>query len=298
MRLKSVVLFIYILISGCTISYAQHSPFKSDTLSLLLNEHHTIFVKAVFNGRDTLNLNFDTGTTDLILTENTIKNNLSQAPSLYNTAYELKMGNTTYKTKVNDAKLSGHGTHGRFGWDLFKNKVVEVDYDKGLMIVHGSLPKYVVKNKKYEPLKMEFWNEVFFVKSTIKQSGVANEELFLFYTGYNRTVILDNNLLLQGKFPTQDMDVIEENTLRGAQGNEIKVITSNLKTLKIGDYSLKDVPAQVLTSNKPLKGKNMHILGNEVLKRFNLFLDFQTHTVYLKPNRLYKDSYTEANKKA
>ena len=42
-----------------TASFAQKSAL-SDTISLTINEHNTMYIKAVFNEKDTLNLNFDT----------------------------------------------------------------------------------------------------------------------------------------------------------------------------------------------------------------------------------------------
>lgn len=264
---------------------------------MTINEQNTVFVKAVFNDKDTLNLNFDTGTTELILTNNTIKSKLSSAPKLYTTFYNLKIGNTTYRTKLYDAELTGYGTDGRFGWNLFKGKVVELNYDNGLMIVHPYLPGNIAKNKKFTQLKIEFWKDVFFVRTSINQSGVSNSALFLFDIGYVRTAMLDNDLLMQGKFPIEKMETIKKTIMRGAQGNEVPVITSNLKRLKIGKYKLKNVPVQLLTVNKPLKGKSTHILGNEVLKRFNIFLDFQTNTVYLKPNHFFNDTYIDQKKK-
>jgi hypothetical protein len=277
--------------------YGQSQAYKSDTIPMTINEQNTVFVKAVFNDKDTLNLNFDSGTTELILTNNTIKHKLRSTPKLYTTFYHLQIGNTTYKTKLYDAELTGYGTDGRFGWDFFKGKVAELNYDKGLMIVHPSLPANIAKNKKFTQLKIEFWKDVFFVKGSINQSGVTNTELFLFDIGYVRTAMLDNDLLRQGNFPTGKMKTIKKTMMRGAQGNEVPVITSNLKKLKIGKYKLKNVPVQLLTTNKPMKGKNTHILGNEVLKRFNIFLDFQTNTVYLKPNHFFNDAYIDQKKK-
>ena len=84
--------------------------------------------------------------------------------------------------------------------------------------------------------------------------------------------------------------------MKGAQGNEIPIITSNLKNLKIGKYKLNNVPIQLLTVNKPMKDKNTHVLGNEVIKRFNIFLDFQNNIVYLKPNHLFGDKYIDQKK--
>jgi hypothetical protein len=89
------------------------------------------------------------------------------------------------------------------------------------------------------------------------------------------------------------MQLIKKVIMHGAQGNEIPVITSNLEILQLGKYGLKNIPAQILTTNKPLKGINIHILGNEVLKRFNTVLDFQANVVYLKPNLHFTDEYIE-----
>ena len=150
-------------------SYGQNSLYKSDTIPLTINEHNTIFIKAIFNDTDTLNLNFDTGTTELILTNNTIENKLIIKPKLYTTIYNLKIGKTTYQTKLYDAVLTGHGTDGRFGWDFFKEKVVELNYDNGQMIIHSVLPKNIANNRNYTQLKIELWKDLFFVKGIINR---------------------------------------------------------------------------------------------------------------------------------
>lgn len=289
--------FLFFLSLGLSVnSFAQSPLYKSDTISLSINEQNTIIIKAIFNDNDTLNLNFDTGTTELILTNNTIKNKISINPELYTTLYNLKIGSTTYQTKLYDAVLTGHGTDGRFGWDFFKGKVVELNYDKGLMIIHTILPDNIIKNKKFTSLKIEFWKDLFFVRSSIKQSGIMNTDLFLFDTGYQRTAMLDKDLLLKGQFPIDKMKTIKKVMMKGAKGNEIPVITANLKSLKIGKYKLENIPAQLLTDNKPLKDKNTHILGNEILKRFNIFLDFQSNIVFFKPNHLFDDEYIDQKK--
>lgn len=291
MKITFLLAFILITINGS----AQKLVIR-DTIALTINEHNTIFVKAVFNNKDTLNLNFDTGTTELILINDVLKNKMNSETKLYNTFYNLKIGNTNYKTKVYDAELAGHGTEGRFGWDFFKDKVVELNYDYNVMIIHSEIPKQVPLDSKFTALKMEFWKGLFLVSSEIKQNGILNKNLFLFDTGFDRTVMLDNELLKEGNFPANKMEVIKKVIMKGAQGNEIPVITSNLKILKIGKYKLKNIPVQITTSRKPLKDKNVHILGNEVLKRFTIFLDFQKNVVYLKPNNFFNDKYIDQKK--
>lgn len=269
----------------------------SDTIEMKINEQNTIYVKAVFSNIDTLTLNFDTGTTELILTNDTRQNRIKTSVELYDKFYDLKIGNINYSTKVYDAELTGHGTDGRFGWDLFKDKVVELNYDKDLMVVHSKMPKSIEGSKDFSKLSMEFYREYFFlISSEIKQGKSSEKDFFLFDTGYQRTAMLDNELLAEKKFPAHKMKVIKKAIMKGAQGNEIPVTTANLEQLAIGKFKLKNVPVQQTTANKPVRGKNIHILGNEVLKRFNIFLDFRNKVVYLRPNHLFKDAYIDQKK--
>ena len=279
-----------------TTSLFSQNSLVNDTIPLGINEQNTIYVKAVFNNMDTLTLNFDTGTSDLILTKKTLATKLKEDVKLYHTLYKLNIGKNTYQTMVFDAELSGHGTDGRFGWDLFKGAVVELNYDQGFLAVHTTMPEYILKDNLYSKLTIHYFQNVFSVESSIFQDDVEAKDLFLFDTGYQRTVMLDNELMRESKFPFDKMEKIKEVMMKGAQGNEVPVITSKLDIFKIGDHILEVVPAQLITLHKPMKGKNIHIVGNEVLKRFNTFLDFQNNVIYLKPNKFYYEDYIEQRK--
>ena len=272
-------------------NFGMQSPALHDTIPFIINKQNTIYVKAIFNNTDTLNLNFDTGTTELVLTNKTLENKILPEIKLYNTPYELKIGNRIYSTKIYDAELTGHDTDGRFGWDLFDGMIVELNYDKNIMIVHSKMPNGIKNNNSYTKLDIKYFSSIFFVEGTIAQSGIKNKDWFLFDTGYQRTTMLDNDLLNKNKFPVYKMKEISKVVMRGATGNEVPVITSNLEALTIGKFTLKNVPAQLLTTSKPLSTANVHLLGNEVLKRFNIILDFQDNAVYLKPNTLFTAGY-------
>lgn len=292
--MKHILLLILL---GLPLNVLAQKRVRSDTIAFRMNAQNNLFVKAVFNHGDTLNLNFDTGTTELILINSVLKSRLKTVPRLYDTLYDLQIGQTMYSTKVYDAELSAQETDGRFGWDLFKSKVVELDYDKNIFVVHSKLPEGVANNKAYTKLALEFAQDLLLIKGSIEQNGVTNEDLFLVDTGYQRTVMLDNDLLKQGGFPADKMAVIKKVIMKGAQGNEIPVLTSNLGVLTIGRYKLTNVPVQQVTTNKPLKTKNIHILGNDVLKRFNTIFDWPHKVVYLKPNHLYPVAFTDQVKK-
>ncbi|WP_313386094.1 aspartyl protease family protein [Chishuiella sp.] len=282
-----IVFFVFLAIN----SFAQ--SILNDTIKMVINKQNTIYIKTVFNEKDTLNLNFDTGTSELVLTHETIKNKLKSTIQLFNTFYPLKIGRQVYKTKIYDAELSGHDTDGRFGWDFFDNNVVELNYDKNIMVISSKVPEYVLNDSTYTKLVINYFDNVFSVESKLIQNGIEAKYSFLFDTGYQRTAMLDNDLMKENNFPFDKMKEIKKVIMRGGQGNKIPVITSNLDCLKVGNYNLKNVPIQQLTINKPMKGINIHILGNEVLKRFNTFLDFKNNIVYLKPNKLYNEEYID-----
>ena len=59
-------------------------------------------------------------------------------------------------------KNSGQHTDGKFGLDLFEQKIIEIDYDKNVLIIHHVLPQ---KIKTYEKLKLTFENEMMFIEA-------------------------------------------------------------------------------------------------------------------------------------
>lgn len=272
-------------------------PEIHDTIPVILNEQNTVYVKGLLNDTDTLDLNFDSGTTELILTNDVLKNKIRSRLQLYNTYYDLKIGKRTYKIQVFPAALTGHGTDGRFGWDLFDGLIVELDYDRNRMIVHSKMPEHISRDKQLSKLKIRYFKTIFLIEGSIIQGKKEVKDWFLFDSGYQRTAMLDNDLLRQENFPVEGMKVIKKVMMHGAQGNEVPVITSNLEKLKLGKYELDNVPVQVLEGNKPMEGATMHILGNEVLKRFNIVMDFQHNLIYLKPNTLFHTTYVEQSRK-
>lgn len=273
-------------------NFSNIRPVFHDTIKLSINEQNTMSVKAILNKTDTLILNFDTGSSDLTLTRETLKNKIKS--SLKPGPNNLQIGNKTYQDfRIYPADLSGHGTEGRFGWDLFDGMIVELDYDKGIMVVHSQLPKKVKKDKSYSKLAIKYFNNVFFVESRIKQGNNTNTDWYLFDTGYQRTVMLDGPMLKEKKFPVDDLKEIKRVIMKGAQGNEVPVITSGLEAFTLGKYTLKNIPVQVMSQSRLVSRSRMHILGNEILKRFNVFFDFQNNLIYLKPNKLINEKYIE-----
>ncbi len=273
-------------------NYSTQHPESHDTLSFTLTGFNNLKFKTVLNKADTLDLKFDSGTTGLLLTNDAIKNktHLSGAGKADNS---LRIGNLTWNSlEIYPVELSGQGTDGRFGWDFFDGKVVEIDYDKNRFIVHTTTPKI---DKDYSKFDIEYTHTLFCINGVLQIKGKKYKNRFLFDNGYQRTVMLDTTLMNEQDYP-KDLEVIKKVIMKNGQGKEIPVITVNNERLNLEKYTLFNIPVQLMTMGNPA-GFKTHILGNEVLKRFNTVLDFQNNFVYLKPNHLMDLPYADSKSK-
>lgn len=270
-------------------NYSKQKIETHDTLRFMLTEFNNVKLKAILNKMDTLDLKFDSGTTGLLLTNDAIRNktHLSLDDNADNT---LQMGNLAWDSlRVFPVELSGQGTDGRFGWNLFDGKIVEIDYDKNLFIVHSRLSGI---SRQYSKFDIEYTHTLFCIQGELQMKNKKYKSRFLFDNGYQRTIMLDTSIMNEQHYP-KDLEIIKKVIMRNGQGKEIPVITVNNERLNLGKQSLLNIPVQLLTTGNPARFKT-HILGNEVLKRFNTILDFQNNYVYLKPNSLLDQPYKDA----
>ncbi|RZK62030.1 MAG: clan AA aspartic protease [Pedobacter sp.] len=241
-------------------------------------------------------MNFDTGATEMSLTTDALTKKVKSNPELYSRLLDIKLGKRTYQSKVYDTQVVGHEADGLLGWDIFDGMVVELNYDKKLMAIHSRMPDSIINNPKTSRFKIKYINNKPFIGGFIFHNKQAYKNWFLFDTGYQRTAMLDNDLLKKDKFPTEKMEVIKKVIMRGTQNNEIPVVTAKLQKIKLGKSVLENIPAQLLGSAKPMPGINIHILGSDILKRFNTYIDLQKDLIYLMPNQLYGMNYADENK--
>lgn len=267
-----------------------------DTIPFFINKFNTNYLPVVLNGTDSLLLNFDSGATEVCITTDALKQKVKSRPGLYTTAYAIRVGSQTFKSKIYDIALAGNEVDGLLGWDLFDGMIVELDYDQHRMIIHSSMPRRLSHGAGYSKFDLTYIKNKPFIEGQISQNGAGHKSLFFFDLGYQRAVMLDNDVLAASRFPTEKMPVIKKTIMHGTRGNEIPVITAKLESLHIGKFELKNVPAQIMTQGKPMPGVNVHYLGSDVLKRFNTVFDFQNNVIYLKPNHLYGTGYADQEK--
>jgi hypothetical protein len=288
-------------------SFPPEDPLKrnlviNDTIPFTLTAYNAIHVKAVINDTDTLNMHFDISSFDFHITNDAIlkKTKLlaNQPDAMAGKAepnykklakvFKLQIGNMIWNDPpVSATNQTAREMDGRIGWTVFDGKIIELDYDKSLLIIHSRLPKGL---KDYTKAKVEFKQSYPCIAATFEIAGKQYTGDFMMDTGSELAVILSNDWAAAQNFPTANLKLLKTTAISDPTGKtyESKIVLAPL--LKLNGFALTNVPTFALGVKSPA-GHQINFLGNGALKRFNMILDLKNDYIYLKPNKLLGVKY-------
>ncbi|MGB5925919.1 MAG: aspartyl protease family protein [Dehalococcoidia bacterium] len=188
-------------------------------------------------------------------------------------------------------KRIGTPIDGVIGWLILSQYAVRIDYDAMLIEIYD--------NNKFEydfgdsGYTLEVQGTAIFTNVTVAfKSGNIFTGKVLVDTGagntfyFNTPFIEENDLLAE-------MDTYYERETQSISTESAHVYTTMLANLSISDYEFSTLPANIAIAEAGASSWSgpMGILGNGVLKRFNVFIDLQQKMMSLEPNRLYHDQF-------
>lgn len=266
-----------------------------ETIPFTVTEKNAIHVKAIVNERDTLSLHFDVGSFDFRLTQDAIlkRTNLlahqpealagKSKPNFNKMApvRKIQMGTAIWTDpRVSPTLLSSESMDGRFGWNLFEGKIVEIDYDLGQLRIHSELPKNL---KGYKKSSLEFLQSFVCMNGVLMANGKKYRGFFLMDTGSDQAMILDSVWVARNHFP-KDLPLVKTTVFSDPRGVKYETRTVLCPKMELNGFALESIPAALLGKNNPVRFE-VNYLGNDVLKRYNILLDFKQDKIYLKPNK-------------
>jgi len=129
-----------------------------------------------------------------------------------------------------------------------------------------------------------FIHSFLYVTGTFEIDGKKYTGNFSMDTGSDQSAILDSAWAVKNNFP-RDLKLIKSSTISDPRGvkYEMKIVETPL--FKLNGFPVSNVPAIMLNNKNPM-GFEINYLGNGLLKRFNMILDFKSDYLYLKPNKL------------
>jgi hypothetical protein len=290
MKLKSLLSILSLMFVCIGIANAQ-SP--SDTIPFTLNSQSNICIRASINGADSLLLMFHSSNSGVALTAEaaakmaTLKDRQNmevntwggKATSQYSENNQLTISKLRWDSlTVFLDEYSGVGTDGKFGYDLFDGKIVEIDYDHSRFIVHSEMPRLP---SGYAEVGLMERRGSLYIPGLLKMGRTVYRDTFMFHTGYGGTVLLDPKIGerygMQARLKT-----ISTSELKDSFGNVFKIETKELPRLRLGGKRLKNVPLSFAARSSDIP---MKVFGNGLLKRFNVVFGFQRQRLFMKPNR-------------
>lgn len=267
-----------------------------------LTASNNISIPAVLNKKDTVHLMFHTAASSLTLTEEAIQKITSLHfdgvdsvkswggsgnASRFSEGNSLQIGALEWtNVPIWENKNSGPATDGKFGTELFKNKVIEINFDTRTITISNRLP---ARAKKYDKLKLAFENDCMFLEAGCTIGDTTFKNRFLIHSGYAGAVLFDDKFAGESRIG-EKVKITGENSLKDSFGNVLKTRKGILPALIIGKEKLPDVPAAFFEG--AIGRQKMSIFGGDILKRFNIIIDAQREYIYLKASRLKGAAYT------
>jgi len=197
-----------------------------------------------------------------------------------------------YDENINFAPRLGIPVHGIVGFDLFKDLVVEINYsNKYVRLTEPDEFQY--KNcKKCETLNLEFYNNKPYLNANVKIDEKDITVKLLIDSGGSDALWLfeDDDLGIRHSDKYFE-DFLGHGLSGSVYGKRSKIDEISFNGFVIKDANVAFPDSSSIAFAKQFKDRNGSLAGN-ILKRFNLIVDYQKASITLKKNALFKHAFS------
>ncbi len=261
------------------------------------------------NYPDTLNFVFDTGSGGISLDSSTcVRLNIKPKPSdktirgiagvrnvsfVYNETLHLPgLQVDSLNFHVNDyailTSVYGENIDGIIGYNFLIKYIVKVDYDSSKIYVYS---KGTVKYAKGGYLTRPFILNLPVEEARVRDNDDITAR-FYFDTGAGLCLLLSTDFVSDSAlFSNKKKKPVP--TLAQGLGGKTNMMQTTVRDFRIGPYHFRNVPAYIfddeynITSYPSLGG----LIGNDLLRRFNIILNYGRREIYLMPNSHYREPF-------
>ncbi len=215
------------------------------------------------------------------------RNNMFRMGSVMNPSQELYV---VLDESLNFSPSLGIPVHGIIGYDLFRDFVVEINYNAEHIKFHNPELYNNRRHKKSQTLSLSILRKKAYVDGSVVLNDSKEVPIrMLLDTGSSDAIWLFENEIIG--IPDKNYDDFLGRGLAGdIYGKRTKV-----RSIKIGDFVIEDAktafPDQSSFSGIKNLGNRNGSLGGEVLKRFNFVFDYGNRTISLRKNGNFKSPF-------
>ncbi|HPS46749.1 MAG TPA: PDZ domain-containing protein [Bacteroidales bacterium] len=317
--IRRLIILFFILNIGFTLFAQQESGFKINSKKKIVIPfrfiNNLIFIEVEVNGV-MLTFMLDSGVGQTILLsledkevefENIKKVKLSGLGSkdeidglisiANKVAINKKMIDTNHRIIIilkEDFNFSSHvgiPINGILGYDFFKNYPVYIDFEYNKIYVYPDTVKFqkIIKREKEIDITIEK-NKPYTYGNIKLQDTILNAKL-LIDLGNSDGLWLFPKQINGFKYPEPNFD---DYLGRGFNG-DIYGKRSKVKEFSLLNYSLEKplvtIPSDSSTASIDMVENRKGSIGNEILKRFSLYMDYPNQKIYVRKNSLFNNEF-------
>lgn len=324
--LRPILLHVMLLLAAAGISMSTQAgnatPENDSTReAMLLTRFHfkqyyggVVVIQAlVSNYPDTLQFILDTGSAGISLDTTTclrlgismepsdriIKGLGSSKPVSFARRHSLKLPGLKVDSldfHINDYELIsqvyGIQVDGIIGYSLLSRYIVTIDYDTEEIIIY-SKGKYTYP--RGGQLLRPSLTQIPLISAPLKNAVRTITNRYYFDTGAGMCLLLSSQFVndssvLQGK-KRRTKKIIQ--TEAQGLGGKMTMSLTTVNEFRIGNYSFRNVPTYVFDDKSnvtayPFLGG---MIGNDLLRRFNITLNYSKKEIYMLPNTHFRDMF-------
>ena len=198
---------------------------------------------------------------------------------------------------INISELIGLNVHGIIGSEFFKNHVVEIDFDKHQLVISKCEVVREGKFSKYAEIPIELNASKPYINARISlnlQDTITVK--LLVDTGASLTSMIQTNTHPLLKLPEK---TIPSRIGHGFGGN-IEGYVGKIGYFEIQDFKFQNLLSYFQTTDGFVLDQNLTkrngLLGNNILDRFKVAIDYCNSKMYLKPSSKHYDKPFEYDK--
>ncbi|MGF7232017.1 aspartyl protease family protein [Arachidicoccus sp.] len=189
------------------------------------------------------------------------------------------------------SEVYGVKIDGIIGYNFFKRFIVQFNFDSLKVFVFK--PGEFVYEKPGEILYPFMGNRIPTISASVK-NGVKVNDNYYFDMGAGLCLLFSNQFVKDSSIfrKTQRRRKTVATVAQGL-GGEINMNLTTIQEIKVGSYSFRNVPTYTFddvsnVTNYPVLGG---IMGNDLLRRFNITLNYPAGKIYIHPNSHFKDLF-------
>jgi len=197
-----------------------------------------------------------------------------------------------FDQNINFTPKLGVAVHGIIGYDVFKNFVVEINYRSKYLKLHRPDTYKYKSCKNCETFNLSFFNNKPYIETDVVLDKDKIPVKLLVDTGSSDALWLfeDDSLGISTNYYNYFDDFLGRGLSGNVHGKRSVVKSVNLKGFELNDVNVAFPDSTSISIARKIKNRNGSI-GAELLRRFNLIIDYQNSKMTLKKNGNFKAEF-------